>query len=72
MNPNLKPRFTEFRGVIVTDRNRSNCHARIVLTAIEHVVSSLDDSEVLASYMLELGNRHARLNFKPSKSHVRI
>jgi len=72
MNPNLKPRFTEFRGIIVTDVNRSNCHARIVMTAIENVVSSLDDPETLASYMLEIGKRHARLNFKPSKSHVRI
>jgi len=70
MNPNLKPRFTEFRGIIVTDVNRSNCHARIVMTAIENVVSSLDDPETLASYMLEIGKRHARLNFKPSKSHL--
>ena len=72
MNPNLKPRFTEFRGIIVTDINRGNCHARIVMTAIENVLSALDDPEILASYMLEIGKRHARLNFKPSKSHVRM
>ena len=72
MNPNLKPRFTEFRGIIVTDMNRGNCHAKILMTAIENVVSSLDDPEILASYMLEIGKRHARLDLKPSKSHVRI
>lgn len=72
MNPDLTPRFTEFRGIIVTDVNRGNCHARIVMTAIENVVSALNDPEILASYMLEIGKRHATLNFKPSKSQVRM
>lgn len=72
MNPNLKALFIEFRGTLVTELNRSNGHPRIVMTAIENVVSSLDDPEILAGYVLELGRRHARLGFKPSKSHVRV
>ena len=42
------------------------------MAAIENSVSSLDDPETFAGYVLELGRRHARLKFKPCKSHVRI
>ena len=72
MNPKLKSSFTSFKDISVDDINRSNDHPRRLMAAIENSVSSLDDPETFAGYVLELGRRHARLKFKPSKSHVRI
>ena len=72
MNLNLKARFREFKDISVDEINKSNDHPRRLMAAIENSVSALNDSETFAGYVLELGRRHARLNFKPSKSHVRI
>ena len=70
MNPKLKSSFTSFKDISVDDINKSNDHPRRLMAAIENSVSSLDDPETFAGYVLELGRRHARLKFKPSKSHV--
>lgn len=69
MNPNLKTRFTEFKEISVDEINKSNGHPRRLMAAIENSVSSLEDPETFAGYVLELGRRHTRLHFKPSKSH---
>jgi len=72
MNPKLKSSFSSFKNISVDDINKSNDHPRRLMAAIENSVSSLDDPETFAGYVLELGRRHARLKFKLSKSHVRI
>ncbi|KAJ7363648.1 hypothetical protein OS493_009810 [Desmophyllum pertusum] len=69
MNPYLKARFTDFKDISVDEINKSNGHPRRLMAAIENSVTSLDDAETFAGYVLELGRRHARLNFKPSKAH---
>jgi len=72
MNPKLKSSFPSFKNISVDDINKSNGHPRRLMAAIENSVTSLDDPGTFAGYVLELGRRHARLKFKPSKSHVRI
>lgn len=72
MNPKVKSNFTNFKDISINEINRSNDHPRRLVAAIENSVSSLDDPETFAGYVLELGRRHARLKFKPSKSQVRI
>ncbi|KAL9969208.1 hypothetical protein ACROYT_G021398 [Oculina patagonica] len=68
MNPHLKARFHEFKDISVEQINKSNDHPRRLMAAIENSVTSLNDPETFAGYVLELGRRHARLNLKPSKS----
>lgn len=72
MNFNLKSCFIEFRGIIVIDINRGNCYVRIVMIVIENVVFVFNDLEILVSYMLEIGKRYVRFNFKFFKFCVRV
>lgn len=72
MNPNVKARFHAFKDISVDEINKRNEHPRRLMAAIENSVSSLHDPEAFSGYVLELGRRHARLNYKPSKSNVRI
>ena len=72
MNPSLKTTFSDFKDISVEKINKSNSHPRRLMAAIENSVTALDDTETFTSYMMEMGRRHARMNIKPSKSHVTV
>ena len=72
MNPSLKDRFTDFKDISVEEINKSNDHPRRLMAAIENSVKSLEDVETFSEYALELGRRHARHSYKPTKSNVSI
>lgn len=69
MNPDIKSRFTEFKEISIEEINKNNGHPRRLMAAIENSIGSLYDPETFAGYVLELGRRHVRLRFKPTKSH---
>ncbi|XP_073231190.1 globin-1-like [Porites lutea] len=67
-NPEYKRLFPEFKDLSLSDIEKTkelHGHAKRVMKALENAVSAMDDAEIFAAYLDELGRRHKDRPMKP-------